>query len=90
MGRHQEAIDKVKDGMAVDTSGCPAHGHSVIGRAYEKLGGIANYKRAEREFRKAASCGDPRFEQYARDQIERQKQLIKIEELKQKKENLGY
>lgn len=85
MGRNGEAIEKVRAGISVDASGCPAHGHCVMGRAYEKLGGVANFKRAEREFRKAAACGDPRFEDYARQQIERQKQLVKIEELKKKK-----
>jgi tetratricopeptide (TPR) repeat protein len=90
MGRYQEAIDTVKHGQAYDATGCAAHAYCVIGRAYEKLGGIANYSRAEREFKRAVACGDPRFTDYARKQIERQKQLIKIEELKKKKAEQGY
>ncbi|GJM43811.1 MAG: hypothetical protein DHS20C21_06530 [Gemmatimonadota bacterium] len=89
VGRHQEAIDYAKMGQKVDPN-CAAHGFCVMGQAYEKQGGLANFKRAEREFKRAVQCGDPRFTEYARKQIERQKQLGKIEELKRQKEQQGY
>lgn len=88
-GRHQDAIDVAKRGTELDT-GCPAHAYCVLGRAYEKLGGIANYKRAEREFRKALTCGDARFTDYARKQVERQQQLAKSAEAQQKRSDAGY
>ena len=88
-GKNTEAIDLVKRGIAKDT-GCAAHGFCVLGRAYEKLGGVANYKRAEREFRKAVNCGDARFTDYARKQVERQEQLAKSAEAQQQRENAGY
>jgi tetratricopeptide (TPR) repeat protein len=88
-GRHEEAIEIAKKGTEID-AGCPAHAYCVIGRAYEKVGGAANYKRAEREFRKAVTCGDARFTEYARKQIERQQQLIKAEDAKQRRDDAGY
>lgn len=84
VGRHQDAIATAKKGQEVDPE-CAAHAYCVIGFAYEKLGGLANIKRAEREFEKASRCGDARFTDYARKQVERQRQLIRIEELKQQK-----
>ncbi|MCA9751809.1 MAG: tetratricopeptide repeat protein [Gemmatimonadetes bacterium] len=84
-GRYQEAIERVKTGQGLDESGCPAHGYCVVGVAYEKLGGLENYKRAEREFKKALACGDPDWDEYAKNQVERQKQLVKIEQLKRRK-----
>jgi len=88
-GRNQEAVDIAKKGTELDV-GCPAHAYCVIGRAYEKLGGVANFKRAEREFRKAVTCGDARFTEYARKQVERQQALIKAEEASQRREDAGY
>ena len=88
-GKNDEAIELTKQGIARDT-GCAAHGYCVVGRAYEKLGGVANYKRAEREFRKALNCGDARFTDYARKQVERQQQLAKSAEAQQQRENAGY
>ncbi len=87
VGRHQDAIRVAKEGTKFD-EGCPAHGYYVVGVAYEKLGGIPNYKRAKREFRKCNECGDARFK--AAEQMERQDQLIKIEELKRKKAESGF
>jgi len=89
MGRYQEAIRRVKEGKAYDTE-CGAHAYAVMGRAYEKMGGISNYKRAEREFERCANCGDPNLTDYCTKQIERQQQLVKIEELKKQKEQQGY
>lgn len=90
VGRYEEAIETVKAGLKADGS-CSAHGLYVMGEAYEKLGGIANFKRAEREFKKAVACGgNPQLVDRARQQIERQRQLINIEELKKKKEQQGY
>ncbi len=84
VGRHKEAIAVAKQGQEVDPD-CAAHAYCVMGAAYEKLGGLPNIKRAEREFKKAAHCGDPRFAEYARKQVERQQQLIRIENLKAQK-----
>lgn len=75
-GKYQEAIQFAQRGTQLD-SGCAAHAHCVLGRAYEKLGGLANYKRAEREFRQAVNCRDARFTEYAQKQVERQQQLAK-------------
>jgi tetratricopeptide (TPR) repeat protein len=88
VGRYRETIEVVKEGQKIDEE-CPAHGLCVLGRAYEKLGGIPNYKRAKREFKKARDCRDARFTEYAGKQMERQDQLIKIEELKRKKAEYG-
>ncbi|MBZ0270231.1 tetratricopeptide repeat protein [bacterium] len=90
VGRYEDAIETVKAGLKADQA-CSAHGLYVIGEAYEKLGGVANFKRAEREFKKAVACGgDPQLMDRARQQIDRQRQLIRIEELKRKKEQQGY
>jgi len=90
VGRNEEAIEVVKSGQKVDGE-CSAHAHYVIGESYEKLGGIANFKRAEREFKRAVACGgDSQLIERARQQIERQRQLVKIEELKRQKEQQGY
>ena len=59
-------------------------------RREKKMGGITNYKKAEREFRKCTECGDRNFTDYCNKQIERQQQLVKIEELKRKKEQQGF
>ena len=61
-----------------------------IGRALEKLGGITNYKKAEREFRKCLDCGDKNFQGYCEAQIERQQQLAKIAEMEKLKDEQGY
>ncbi len=89
VGRHKDAIRVAKEGTKYD-DGCPAYGYYVIGTAYEELGGIPNYKRAKREFRKCRECGDRNFSATAAKQMERQDQLIKIEELKRKKAESGY
>jgi len=88
-GRHEEAIEYVTKGLYQDSS-CSAQAYSVMGRAREKLGGIDNYQRAKRDFQKALECNDPLFNDYARAQIERQEQLVKIEELKRQKERTGF
>jgi tetratricopeptide (TPR) repeat protein len=89
VGRHQDAIRVVKEGQKYD-EGCPAYGYYVTGIAYEKLGGVPNFKRAKREFKKCVDCGDPQLSESARKQMERQDQLIKIEDLKRKKAESGY
>lgn len=90
VGRYEDAIETIKAGLKADGS-CSAHGLYVMGEAYEKLGGIANFKRAEREFKKAVACGgNAQLVDRARQQIDRQRQLIKIEELKRQKEQQGY
>jgi tetratricopeptide (TPR) repeat protein len=86
VGRHKEAISRVKEGKQLDTE-CGAHGYCVLGQAYEKLG---QYDRAKREFKKALNCNDKNFNDYATKQIDRQEQLKKIEELKKEKEKYGY
>lgn len=88
-GRYEEAIDYVKKGQSYDT-GCSAQAYCVVGRAHEKLGGVDNFQRAKRDFQKALECNDPRFNEYATKQIERQDQLVKIEELKRQKEKTGF
>jgi tetratricopeptide (TPR) repeat protein len=90
VGRYEDSIETVKAGLKADGS-CSAHGLYVMGEAYEKLGGIANFKRAEREFKKAVACGgNPQLVDRARQQVDRQRQLIRIEELKRQKEQQGY
>lgn len=89
VGRNQEALRYVKEGRMYDTE-CSSHAYAVSGRAYEKIGGIPNYKKAEREFQKCVECGDPNFKSYCEQQIERQKLLVKREELQRKKEQQGY
>jgi tetratricopeptide (TPR) repeat protein len=88
-GRHEEAIEFVKRGQNYD-NGCSAQAYCVVGRAHEKLGGVDNYQRAKRDFQKALECNDPLFNDYATKQIERQDQLVKIEELKRQKEKTGF
>jgi tetratricopeptide (TPR) repeat protein len=85
-GRYREAVTRVKQGLGFDMN-CGAHAHCVLGRAYEKL---LEYDPAKREFEIAVRCNDPRFNDYATKQIERQEQLIKIRELKAQKEKYGY
>lgn len=89
VGRYQEALRFVKEGKMYDTE-CSSHAYAVSGRAYEKMGGIANYKKAEREFQKCVECGDPNFKSYCEQQIERQQQLAKREELQRQKDQQGY
>ncbi|HMB70597.1 MAG TPA: tetratricopeptide repeat protein [bacterium] len=89
VGRFQEALRSVKEGKMYDTE-CSSHAYAVSGRAYEKMGGITNYKKAEREFRKCVDCADPNFTSYCEQQIERQQQLAKIEELRKAKDEQGY
>jgi hypothetical protein len=79
----------VKRGQNYD-NGCSAQAYCVVGRAHEKLGGVDNYQRAKRDFQKALECNDPLFNDYATKQIERQDQLVKIEELKRQKEKTGF
>ena len=81
-GELQKFVEAARKGMAVD-DGCPAHGYCVLGRAFEKLGGLANYKRAEREFQKAVNCGSGPFHDHAVQQVERQQALARAEEAKQ-------
>lgn len=88
-GRYQEALRYVREGKMYDTE-CSSHGYAVTGRALEKMGGIANYKKAEREFQKCVECGDPNFKSYCQQQIERQQLLIKREELQRQKDQQGY
>lgn len=89
VGRYQQALRIVKQGKNYDTE-CPAHAHAVIGRALEKLGGVTNYKKAEREFRKCTDCGDKNFNSYCEQQIERQQLLAKRAELQKQKEDQGF
>lgn len=89
VGRYQEALRYVREGKMYDTE-CSSHAYAVTGRALEKMGGIANYKKAEREFQKCVDCGDPNFKSYCEQQIERQQLLVKREELQRQKEKQGY
>jgi tetratricopeptide (TPR) repeat protein len=89
VGRFQEALRFVREGKMYDTE-CSSHAYAVSGRAYEKMGGITNFKKAEREFRKCVECGDKNFKSYCEQQIERQQQLVKIEELRRQKSEQGY
>jgi tetratricopeptide (TPR) repeat protein len=78
-GRPTEALQIAKQGKGVDGP-CPAEAFCLMGRAYEKLGGIENYHRAEREFQQAVACGDPRFTEYAQQQADRQRALVNAED----------
>jgi tetratricopeptide (TPR) repeat protein len=81
-GRYAEALEAARKGIEAD-GGCAAHGYCVLGVAYEKLGGLANVKRAEREFQKAVNCGEGPFLDLAVEQVKRQQALARDEEAKQ-------
>ena len=84
VGRHEKAIEVAKLGESKDES-CPAYAYYVKGIAYEKLGGIPNYKRAKREFQKCRDCGNDTFSRSAVDLIQRQDDLItRAEKIRQK------
>ncbi len=80
-GRPAEALDVAKQGKVLEGP-CPSQAYCVAGRAYEKLGGLENLRRAEREFQQAVACDDPRFRDDARKQVDRLRQLVKAEESK--------
>jgi tetratricopeptide (TPR) repeat protein len=85
-GDYKGAIERIKEGLAREMD-CSAHAHYLLGESYEKLG---NYATAKREFERARDCNDPVFREKAVQQIERQEQLIKIQELEKKKKEEGY
>lgn len=86
IGQYEKALRTIRQGKQYDTD-CSAHAYAVAGRALEKTG---EYRKAEREFKKCAECGDKNFTSYCTQQIERQQQLAKIQSLKKQKAKQGY
>ncbi|MGQ0720976.1 MAG: tetratricopeptide repeat protein [Candidatus Eiseniibacteriota bacterium] len=60
--------------------GCGARAHALAGRVYEKMGGVANYQAAEAEFRRCVECRDAELTEYCERQIERQQQLVRLQQ----------